>query len=323
MPQPSSQHLRAAPFDGDVRGHLLELPVTQNDQIQPQKVYGPDGATQTLSIANGGAGQSGLIGALALGFIDYVTSSRGNLRQDPLLPPPFPFTVGWYLGDTTQSLDYIEHNLVDIAVTYNKAAELQSLKDGFSCKRIYGFRDRFMLVGPEENPADLDSDNDDILAMFNKINKSGKQIPPTDPPTRFLSRYDKSATNIKESSLFTLIGQVPWAYAYSTWYHQYARFPLEALKAASLLSEYTITDYGTYLSSPEQVQDDVVIYKKSTGDEDDLLLNPAHVLLRTGAQDNIYATAFMRWMASADGGQAVVANYAINGDVLYLPAPKE
>lgn len=57
--------------------------------------------------------------------------------------------VGWYLGDTTQSLEYIEHNFVDIAVTYNEAAEEQSLADGFSVQRIYGFRDRFMLVGPE------------------------------------------------------------------------------------------------------------------------------------------------------------------------------
>lgn len=96
---------------------------------------------------------------------------------------------------------------------------------------------------------------------------------------------------------------------------------MEALKAASLLSEYTLTDYGTYLSSPEDVQDDVVIYKKSDGSVNDLLLNPGHVLLGKGAADNIYATAFMRWMKSADGGQAVVKSYAINGEVLYLAAP--
>lgn len=37
------------------------------------------------------------------------------------------------------------------------------------------------------------------------------QVPPdpaTRPPTRFLSRFDKSATNIKESELFITIGQV-------------------------------------------------------------------------------------------------------------------
>lgn len=36
-----------------------------------------------------------------------------------------------------------------------------------------------------------------------------EQVPPTSGlATRFLSRYDKSATNIKESEIFVKIGQV-------------------------------------------------------------------------------------------------------------------
>jgi len=61
--------------------------------------------------------------------------------------------------------------------------------------------------------------------MFNKITKLGRAYPPTVngfflvfivdaltrnkvPATRFLSRFDKSATNIKESEIFITIGQV-------------------------------------------------------------------------------------------------------------------
>jgi hypothetical protein len=37
----------------------------------------------------------------------------------------------------------------------------------------------------------------------------GAQVPPTEGlATRFLSRYDKSATNIKDSEIFIKIGQV-------------------------------------------------------------------------------------------------------------------
>jgi len=119
------------------------------------------------------------------------------------------------------------------------------------------------------------------------------------------------------------IGQVPWAYAYSTWYHQYPRFPLQALEAAALLSEYTITDRGTYLSSPASVTNGVTIYKAGSDDASDPLLNPAHVLL--GAKADPTSTdisqAFMKWVVSADGGQKVIANFKKNGEVLYSQAP--
>lgn len=43
--------------------------------------------------------------------------------------------------------------------------------------------------------------------MFSKIFDVAENNK-TDPPVRFLSRYDKSATNIKESLLWASIGQV-------------------------------------------------------------------------------------------------------------------
>jgi len=195
---------------------------------------------------------------------------------------------------------------------------------------VYGFRDHFLLVGPGtsgNNPAGL-LDTDDVLDMFNKIVTQGNldaATPPADrPPTRFLSRYDKSATNIKESELFVTIGQVPWAYAYSTWYHQYPRFPIQALEAASKLSEYTITDRGTWLSSASEVVSSLTIYKAGgDSDPEDPLLNPAHVLLGANADpDNLpYAQSFMQWVVSATGGQHVIETFEKNGEILYSKAP--
>ncbi|EDR07103.1 uncharacterized protein LACBIDRAFT_298909 [Laccaria bicolor S238N-H82] len=68
-------------------------------------------------------------------------------------------------------------------------------------------------------------------------------------------------TNIKESQLFITISQIPWAFAYSTWYHQYPCFPLQAIQGASLLSEYTLIDCGTWLSSFDSVMSDLTIFK--------------------------------------------------------------
>jgi len=288
--------------------------------VTPQAVYNggyTDAKDIYLKIANGGAGQSGLIGAWADAFIKYRVNNGSE-----------PFLVGWYLGDTTESLELIAAGSVDIAVTYNEAAENQSVSSGASIDRQYGFRDHFMLVGPSANPAKL-AKNDSVLTMFNKIVSSGNAdvaVPPNPdvrPPTRFLSRFDKSATNIKESELFITIGQVPWALAYSKWYHQYPRFPLQALQAASLLSEYTLTDYGTWLSSPSSVTSSLEIYRKGSDDADDPLLNPAHVLLGAKADPTHAAISksFMEWVVSEAGGQKVVAEFKKNGEVLYSPAP--
>ncbi|KMU85712.1 hypothetical protein CIHG_03752 [Coccidioides immitis H538.4] len=140
-------------------------------------------------------------------------------------------------------------------------------------------------------------------------------------PVRFLSRYDKSATNIKEAELWLSIGQVPWATAYSTWYHQYITFPIQALTAAILLREYTITDYGTYLSIPRGLRDQMVIYKKGTNDADDPLLNPAHLLVGARAKNAKMAKEFAKWLVSKEGGQKVIEGFKKDGQQLYSPAP--
>lgn len=83
-------------------------------------------------------------------------------------------------------------------------------------------------MGPKSNPAKLNV-GDDVLTLFNQIVEQGNkdlvvgfslfatgnltvqlpQTPPSNRPTvRFLSRFDKSATNIKESELYCKIGQV-------------------------------------------------------------------------------------------------------------------
>ena len=153
------------------------------------------------------------------------------------------------------------------------------------------------------------------------------QSPPGNRPlARFLSRFDKSATNIKESLLFTTIGQVPWALTYSNWYHQYPQFPLQALNAASLLFEYTLTDRGTWLSSPSSVTNAVNIYKRgddASSDPQGLLLNPARLLQGAKAAQKDLASSFMEWAISDDGGEEVIRTFSKNGQVLYSPTPKD
>ncbi|KAF9556869.1 hypothetical protein CPC08DRAFT_743806 [Agrocybe pediades] len=302
--------------------HNAKLSVGPGLGLTPTAVYDggyaerAEGRGVCLRIANGAAGQVGFIGAWADKFIRYMVEEKGVE----------PFQVAWYLGDTTESLAYLASGEVDVAVTYNQAAEAHAIQCGHATKSIYAFRDHFLLVGPDSNPANLE-EGDDILTMFNKIVEAGNadvEHPPAHrPPTRFLSRFDKSATNIKESLIFATIGQVPWALDYSRWYHQYAQFPREALEAASLLSEYTLIDQGTWIDAPEFVTSRLRVFKSGRDDPHDLLLNPAHALVGKEsilAQPDI-CKAFMKWIVAPKGGQKVVESFRRHGQVLYSKAP--
>jgi len=115
--------------------------------------------------------------------------------------------------------------------------------------------------------------------------------------------------------------QVPWATAYSTWYHAYITFPIQALTAAILLKEYTITDRGTFLSTPSSLQNQTVIYKAATDNQTDPLLNPAHLLIGTKAEDKKIVELFKHWVVSEDG-QKAITDFKKGGQQLYTGAPE-
>ncbi|KAM0197889.1 hypothetical protein ACHAPI_004621 [Fusarium lateritium] len=284
------------------------------DAVVPEEVYsgGFDHKNETikLRIANGGAGQSGLIKKLANAYIKTRVIGGAD-----------PFQVAWIKSDTFYSIKYLKTGDADIGITYSNASEQIAIKQGIAkAPSYYAFRDHFLLVGPGGNPARI-SEKDDIHTIFANLHEAAEGNATT-PAIRFLSRYDKSATNIKETELWASIGQVPWATAYSTWYHQYIAFPIQALTAAILLQEYTITDRGTMLSLDEELQNQTTIYKAG-GDDDpnDPLLNPARALVGAKAPNGEEADKFVKWLVS-DEGQDVIGNFTKNGKELYTKAPK-
>ncbi|KAI0518097.1 putative extracellular tungstate binding protein [Xylaria bambusicola] len=246
--------------------------------------------TIKLRIGNGGAGQSGLVGLLA---DEFVKDSVKNGSE--------PFSVAWYTSDTTYSIEYLKTGLIDVGITYSPAAEQIAVNQGIAKEPIYyAFRDHFLFVGPAANPANI-SGKDDITTIFSDLHAAAESDVVTDPSIKFLSRFDKSATNIKESVLWAGIGQ--------------------ALTAAIWLQEYTITDRGTILSLDAEMANRTVIYKAGTNDAEDPLLNPAHLLVGAKAPNPERAVAaFAEWVIS-DRGQDVIANFEKNGEKLYSAAP--
>ncbi|KAK2007304.1 extracellular solute-binding protein family 1 [Colletotrichum eremochloae] len=291
---------------------ILSLYGTTVNAVDPREIY--DGGFNSttspplLRIGNGGAGQSGLVKALADAFIQESVKNGSD-----------PFRVGWVLSDTTFTIKYLQSGDADVGITYSAAAEKNAAAQGIvDPKTYYIFRDHFLIVGPPENPAKVNSSME-TLTLFSRLFEAA-DLANTTLPTRFLSRYDKSATNLKESELWLGIGQVPWATPYSTWYHQYIGFPIQALTAAIQLKEYTLTDRGTYLSLDKALANQTVIYKKATDNETDLLLNPAHLLVGRKAKNLTMAYQFANWCVNRNG-QKVIDDFKKNGEQLYTGAP--
>ncbi|KAL8946724.1 MAG: hypothetical protein Q9222_006916 [Ikaeria aurantiellina] len=288
--------------------------------IEPQEVYYGSYELMKppikLRIATGGAGQSGLIRALSDAFIDDQVSETGCEK----------FAVAWLKSDTAGSFNYLAQASADLSITYHPAAEDIAMQQGFTDRSVYAWRDHFMLVdltsgvGPTSNPANLTTSADTtIQKLFSQIFRAAAVKPDA---IRFLSRYDKSATNIKEASIWTTIGQVPWAYPYSEFYHRYTSFPFQALEVAAKLGEYTLVDRGTWYGVPAWVRQEMKIYMEGhDSDPNPILLNPAHVLVGTYGANKGTANAFADWMIRDEGGQKVIASFAIGGEVLYTKAP--
>ena len=117
------------------------------------------------------------------------------------------------------------------------------------------------IQGPKNNPANLTvSPNTTIEALFSQLFIAAIA---SDNAVRFLSRYDKSATNIKESAIWTSIGQTPWSYPFSFFYHINPEFPYQALATAARLQEYTLVDRGTWYGAEPWIREDMKIYVRS------------------------------------------------------------
>ncbi|KAL8776626.1 MAG: hypothetical protein Q9213_008199 [Squamulea squamosa] len=272
--------------------------------IDPEEVYYGSFKDEKppiqLRIATGGAGQSGLIRAFADKFIDDHVKETGCK----------PFAVAWIKSDTAGSFNNLAQGSADLSITYHPAAEEIAKQQGFTDRR------------PTINPAKLDpSPTTSIFDLFGQLFR-GAVANPAD--VRFLSRYDKSATNVKEAFIWTTIGQTPWAYPYSDYYHRYNSFPFQALAVAAKLGEYTLVDRGTWYGVDKWIRDSMTVYmEQHDSDTDQTLLNPAHALVGTWGKYRDMANAFADWMIRDDGGQKIASEFTVNGAVLYTRAPKE
>jgi tungstate transport system substrate-binding protein len=206
---------------------------------------------------------------------------------------------------TGQALDTALRGDADVVFVHAKSAEEKFLAEGFGVKRYPVMYNDYVLVGPRSDPAAVGGSKD-ILASLAAIKLKG---------ATFISRADRSGTNIAELDLWRLAG-IDIAATKGPWYKEIGQGMGAALNTASADNAYVLTDRGTWLAFKNK--GDLVIAVEG----DKHLFNQYGVML---VNPQKYPTVkknlgqqFIDWLISAEG-QRDIAGYKINGQQLFYP----
>ncbi|HOV14703.1 MAG TPA: substrate-binding domain-containing protein, partial [Spirochaetota bacterium] len=206
---------------------------------------------------------------------------------------------------TGKALKLGENGDVDVVLVHARNLEDKFVTDGFGVDRKDVMYNDFIILGPKNDPANIKKSknvSDAFKAIFSKN-------------TTFISRGDKSGTDVKEKEIWGKLGLKPSG----KWYKEIGQGMEECINMAKNEMAYTLSDRGTYLSMKSKV-DLVILFEK-----DALLSNPYGVIAvnpekwKTAKYKE--AKIFIDWLCSKEG-QELIANYKIDGEVLFFPSAK-
>jgi tungstate transport system substrate-binding protein len=210
---------------------------------------------------------------------------------------------------TGQALDTARRGDADVVLVHAKSAEEKFLAEGYGLKRYPVMYNDFVLLGPRSDPAEVKGSHD-ILVALATIKRKG---------ATFISRGDRSGTNIAELDLWRLAG-IDIAASRGPWYKEIGQGMGAALNTASAGNAYVLSDRGTWLAFKNK--GDLVIAVEG----DKRLFNQYGVML---VNPQKYPTVkrelgqkFIDWLVSPEG-QRDIANYKINGEQLFYPNATE
>jgi tungstate transport system substrate-binding protein len=205
---------------------------------------------------------------------------------------------------TGQALDTARRGDADVVFVHAKPLEEKFLAEGYAVKRYDVMYNDFVLIGPKSDPAGVNGkDIDTALKLI-----AGKQAP-------FVSRGDRSGTNVAELKLWKLAG-VDIATARGPWYRAIGQGMGAALNTANAMGAYTLSDRGTWISFKNKGDLEIVVQgdKRLFNQYGVMLVNPQkfpHVKKEDGQ-------AFVDWLISPDG-QQTIAGYKVDGQQLFFP----
>jgi tungstate transport system substrate-binding protein len=241
-----------------------------------------------------------------------TTSTENSGLFDYLLPifkAKTGITVKVVAQGTGQALDTARRGDADVVFVHARAAEEKFLAEGYGVKRYPVMYNDFVVIGPKSDPAGIRGLRD-VAQAFAAIR--AKAAP-------FISRGDRSGTNIAELRLWQLAG-IDIEKARGSWYKAIGQGMGAALNFASATNAYVLSDRGTWIHFRNRGDLEILV------EGDRRLFNQYGVMLVNPAKHPQVKAAlgqqFIDWLISPDG-QTAIANYKINGEELFYPNANE
>jgi tungstate transport system substrate-binding protein len=237
-----------------------------------------------------------------------TTSTQDSGLFDHILPPFKAKTgidVKVVAQGTGQALDTARRGDADVVLVHARSAEEKFLAEGYGVKRYPVMYNDFILIGPRSDPAAV-LGSKDVLAALSSIKRTS---------STFISRGDRSGTNIAELDLWRLAG-IDMAAGKGPWYKEIGQGMGAALNTASADNAYVLADRGTWLAFKNKGELVIAV------EGDKRLFNQYGVMLvspqkyPTVKQD--LGQQFIDWLISPEG-QRRIGSYKINGQQLFFP----
>jgi tungstate transport system substrate-binding protein len=236
---------------------------------------------------------SGLLDILLPPFEEFVYMRSGKL---------FNIKVDVISVGSGKAIELGQNGDVDVLLTHSPAAEAKFVQDGYGVNRRDVMYNDFIILGPTSDPVKIKGMKD-VVAAFKKI---------ADQKAFFISRADKSGTDVKEKDIWKTTGITPD----KPWYIEAGLVMGATLQMADEKQAYVLTDRGTYLNYKGKIGLEIVC------EGDPLLFNPYTTIALNPEKfphvKYMEAMLFIAWITSVEG-QKIIREYQIGGEQLFYP----
>jgi len=235
------------------------------------------------------------------GLLDYLM---------PIFQEKYNAEVHIISVGTGQAIETAKRGDADLVLVHSRQLELEFVNSTYGVHRVGVMYNDFIIIGPADDPAGIGGLKNATEA-FRKIAEEGGR-----GNAQFISRADKSGTNMLELSIWERLGLKP-SNKTQTWYIEAGAGMGTVLRMANEKKAYTLTDRATWLSFKSQLANLRVLVEG-----DVVLLNPYAVILVNPEKypQRNYKGALMlaKWMISEEG-QNLIANFKKEGETLFKP----
>ncbi|KQC06496.1 MAG: tungsten ABC transporter permease [Smithella sp. SDB] len=209
---------------------------------------------------------------------------------------------------TGAALKIASKGSIDVVMVHAKSLEEKFIDDGFGTERIPLMYNDFVIVGPAADPAAVKGEKSAAEALKKIMDKNVK----------FISRGDKSGTNVAELEIWKAVNVKPEGPWYVI-YEKGAEGNVATLKYTDHQGAYTFIDRATYLSLKDQIKLVILV------DGDEALINYISLIPVNPAKFpkvNVKDTKiFVKWMTSPKKGQLIIRDFGKDkyGSPLFFP----